>query len=107
VGGRQAGGHAAFAAAGHQSPHRALLGDNGAGKSTLIKIISGAQRPDEGRLVIRGEETELRSVDHARSLGIDCVYQDLALVTSCRSSRTYVPQAREDAPPGAAARDAR
>jgi ABC-type sugar transport system ATPase subunit len=57
-----------------------LLGDNGAGKSTLIKIISGFQKPDEGRLVINGEETELKSVDHARSLGIDCVYQDLALV---------------------------
>jgi simple sugar transport system ATP-binding protein len=57
-----------------------LLGDNGAGKSTLIKIISGFQKPDEGRLMIKGEETELRSVDHARSLGIDCVYQDLALV---------------------------
>ena len=57
-----------------------LLGDNGAGKSTLIKIISGFQKPDEGRLVVKGEETELRSVDHARSLGIDCVYQDLALV---------------------------
>ena len=57
-----------------------LLGDNGAGKSTLIKIISGFQKPDEGRLFVKGEETELRSVDHARSLGIDCVYQDLALV---------------------------
>jgi simple sugar transport system ATP-binding protein len=57
-----------------------LLGDNGAGKSTLIKIISGFHKPDEGRVMIRGEETELKSVDHARSLGIDCVYQDLALV---------------------------
>jgi len=57
-----------------------LLGDNGAGKSTLIKTISGFQKPDEGRLIIKGEETELKSVDHARSLGIDCVYQDLALV---------------------------
>jgi simple sugar transport system ATP-binding protein len=57
-----------------------LLGDNGAGKSTLIKIISGFQKPDEGRLVVKGEEVDLRSVDHARSLGIDCVYQDLALV---------------------------
>jgi simple sugar transport system ATP-binding protein len=57
-----------------------LLGDNGAGKSTLIKIISGFQRPDDGRIVLRGEEVELHSVDHARSLGIDCVYQDLALV---------------------------
>jgi ABC-type sugar transport system ATPase subunit len=57
-----------------------LLGDNGAGKSTLIKTVSGFHRPDEGRIVLRGEEVELRSVDHARSLGIDCVYQDLALV---------------------------
>jgi len=57
-----------------------LLGDNGAGKSTLIKIISGFQKPDAGRILIRGEEVELRSVDHARSLGIDCVYQDLALI---------------------------
>jgi ABC-type sugar transport system ATPase subunit len=57
-----------------------LLGDNGAGKSTLIKIISGFHKPDEGRILLRGEETELKSVDHARSLGIDCVYQDLALV---------------------------
>jgi ABC-type sugar transport system ATPase subunit len=57
-----------------------LLGDNGAGKSTLMKIISGFQKPDGGRLMIKGEETELRSVDHARSLGIDCVYQDLALI---------------------------
>ncbi|HEY6760543.1 MAG TPA: ATP-binding cassette domain-containing protein [Baekduia sp.] len=57
-----------------------LLGDNGAGKSTLIKIISGFQRPDAGRLIVKGDEVELRSVDHARSLGIDCVYQDLALI---------------------------
>jgi simple sugar transport system ATP-binding protein len=57
-----------------------LLGDNGAGKSTLIKIISGFHKPDAGRLIVKGEETELKSVDHARSLGIDCVYQDLALV---------------------------
>ncbi|MCW2986336.1 MAG: sugar transporter ATP-binding protein [Conexibacter sp.] len=57
-----------------------LLGDNGAGKSTLMKIISGFHKPDEGRVVVNGEPVELRSVDHARSLGIDCVYQDLALI---------------------------
>jgi len=57
-----------------------LIGDNGAGKSTLIKIICGFHRPDAGRILINGEETVLRSVDHARSMGIDTVYQDLALV---------------------------
>jgi ABC-type sugar transport system ATPase subunit len=57
-----------------------LLGDNGAGKSTLMKIIAGFHKPDEGRVLIRGQETVLSSVDQARALGIDCVYQDLALV---------------------------
>jgi simple sugar transport system ATP-binding protein len=57
-----------------------LLGDNGAGKSTLMKIICGFEKPDEGRLFLRGEPYEPHSVDHARSLGIDTVYQDLALI---------------------------
>jgi simple sugar transport system ATP-binding protein len=58
----------------------ALLGDNGAGKSTLLKILCGFQRPDSGRILVNGQEVTLKSVDHARSLGIDAVYQDLALV---------------------------
>jgi simple sugar transport system ATP-binding protein len=58
----------------------ALLGDNGAGKSTLLKILCGFQPPDTGRILLNGEEVTLKSVDHARSLGIDVVYQDLALV---------------------------
>jgi ABC-type sugar transport system ATPase subunit len=57
-----------------------LIGDNGAGKSTLMKILCGFHRPDSGRLLVNGEEVVLRSVDHARSLGIDTVYQDLALI---------------------------
>jgi simple sugar transport system ATP-binding protein len=57
-----------------------LIGDNGAGKSTLLKILCGYHQPDSGRILVNGEEVVLRSVDHARSLGIDIVYQDLALI---------------------------
>ena len=57
-----------------------LLGDNGAGKSTLIKIISGFQKPDSGRMVLHGQPYEPKSVDDARAKGIDTVYQDLALI---------------------------
>jgi ABC-type sugar transport system ATPase subunit len=57
-----------------------LLGDNGAGKSTLIKILCGFQKPDAGRIFLHGEEVELKSVDDARSRGIETVYQDLALI---------------------------
>jgi ABC-type sugar transport system ATPase subunit len=57
-----------------------LIGDNGAGKSTLIKIICGFQKPDSGKIFVNSEQVQLRSVAHARSLGIDTVYQDLALV---------------------------
>jgi simple sugar transport system ATP-binding protein len=57
-----------------------LLGDNGAGKSTLIKIITGFLQPDSGTIAIDGNEVRLRSVSTARSLGIETVYQDLALI---------------------------
>ncbi|HEY8454571.1 MAG TPA: ATP-binding cassette domain-containing protein [Actinopolymorphaceae bacterium] len=57
-----------------------LIGDNGAGKSTLIKILCGFHQPDSGAIYLDGKPVTLRSVEHARSLGIDTVYQDLALV---------------------------
>jgi simple sugar transport system ATP-binding protein len=57
-----------------------LLGDNGAGKSTLMKILCGFQGHDSGQMFLRGEPYEPHSVDHARKLGIDAVYQDLALI---------------------------
>jgi simple sugar transport system ATP-binding protein len=57
-----------------------LLGDNGAGKSTLIKILCGYHKPDAGTIYLNGEPVELHSVIQARKLGIDTVYQDLALI---------------------------
>ncbi len=57
----------------------ALVGDNGAGKSTLIKILAGAVTPDEGEVRINGERVTLRSPADARDLGIETIFQDLAL----------------------------
>jgi simple sugar transport system ATP-binding protein len=57
-----------------------LIGDNGAGKSTLLKILCGFQPPSSGRIVLNGQEVTLSSVDQARALGIEAVYQDLALI---------------------------
>jgi simple sugar transport system ATP-binding protein len=57
----------------------ALIGDNGAGKSTLVKVLSGVIAPDEGTIWLDGEEVRLDSPQHARGLGIETVFQDLAL----------------------------
>ena len=58
----------------------AIVGDNGAGKSTMVKMISGAYRRDAGRIFWHGREVDLQSPDDARALGIETMYQDLALV---------------------------
>ena len=57
----------------------ALLGDNGAGKSTLIKILSGVVKPDGGTIKVGGDKVSIDSPHEARELGIETVYQDLAL----------------------------
>ncbi|MCB1972133.1 MAG: sugar ABC transporter ATP-binding protein [Geminicoccaceae bacterium] len=57
----------------------ALAGDNGAGKSTLIKTISGVHKPDEGEMRFKGNRISLDNPRHARELGIETIYQDLAL----------------------------
>mgnify|MGYP000519507956 CR=1 FL=1 len=57
----------------------ALLGDNGAGKSTLANIISGAIPRTSGRLLCNGKEIDAQSIQQAQDMGIQTVYQDLAL----------------------------
>lgn len=59
-----------------------LIGDNGAGKSTLIKILTGFHRPTSGQLYVDGAPVSLGSVSQARSLGIETVFQDLALINT-------------------------
>ena len=57
----------------------ALLGDNGAGKSTLIKILAGALAADTGETLLDGRNVSIDSPRDAKDLGIETVYQDLAL----------------------------
>jgi simple sugar transport system ATP-binding protein len=56
-----------------------LVGDNGAGKSTLVSILVGDQRPDAGEILLEGRQVTIDSPEEARALGIETVYQDLAL----------------------------
>jgi D-xylose transport system ATP-binding protein len=56
-----------------------LVGDNGAGKSTLAKIISGVYRPDAGQYFFAGRAVSVNNPNEATALGIETVYQDLAL----------------------------
>ncbi len=63
----------------------ALVGDNGAGKSTLVKVLSGVHHQDEGTIEIDGQLTDFHSPLETRGLGIDTVYQDLALAPDLSS----------------------
>ena len=56
-----------------------LIGDNGAGKSTLVRILSGSESPDAGTVLVDGKPVVLSSPSIARSLGMETVFQDLAL----------------------------
>ncbi|XDA96961.1 sugar ABC transporter ATP-binding protein [Sulfitobacter sp. LCG007] len=58
----------------------AILGENGAGKSTLIKVLSGVVQPDEGRIVLDGNDVSFASPGAANEAGIVCVFQELSLI---------------------------
>jgi simple sugar transport system ATP-binding protein len=64
----------------------ALIGDNGAGKSTLVKTLSGVHPPDTGEIFFEGKAVTIASPEAARELGIETVYQDLALAPDLESS---------------------
>jgi simple sugar transport system ATP-binding protein len=57
----------------------ALVGDNGAGKSTLVKTVVGVHPPDDGEILFEGRPVTVNTPHEARDLGIETVYQDLAL----------------------------
>ena len=59
-----------------------LLGDNGAGKSTLIKCVSGVYQAEEGEIVFDGARVAFASPMDARRVGIETIYQDLALANN-------------------------
>ena len=56
-----------------------LLGDNGAGKSTLIKVVSGVYHAEAGTILFEGKEVKIDNPMHALGIGIETIYQDLAL----------------------------
>ena len=66
-----------------------LVGDNGAGKSTLLKIFAGYQRPTSGTLRFMGKDVAFRTPADARAMGIEAVYQDLAIVEQLSLWRNF------------------
>jgi len=67
----------------------ALLGDNGAGKSTLIKLLTGVYGLSSGEMCFDGRPVRLGSPQEARTLGIETVYQDLALIPELSIARNF------------------
>src|SRR5512139_1526843 len=66
----------------HHGEVLGLMGDNAAGKSTLMKVLSGAYIPDDGEILIEGQNAHMTNPLDARRLGIEMVYQDLALANN-------------------------
>ncbi|MDZ5700019.1 ATP-binding cassette domain-containing protein [Chelativorans sp. M5D2P16] len=63
----------------HEGEHVAIVGDNGAGKSTFVRQITGVEQPTAGKIFFEGREVEFHSPIDARDVGIEAVFQNLAL----------------------------
>jgi simple sugar transport system ATP-binding protein len=66
-----------------------LVGDNGAGKSTLVKIMNGFYAPNRGEMRFKGNQVKFGSPREARKVGIETVYQDLALIPALSTWRNF------------------
>src|SRR3954463_2759035 len=65
-----------------------MCAETGAGKRTLIKMLSGAVQPDAGEIAVEGAAQRLREPNDARALGIETIYQDLALLPNLAVTST-------------------
>lgn len=68
----------------------AIMGENGAGKSTLMKILSGAQQPDEGRILVKGSESRFVDPMHSKRSGIGMIYQELTVLENLDVGRNLL-----------------
>jgi erythritol transport system ATP-binding protein len=96
-----------------------LIGENGAGKSTLMRILAGAERADEGTLLLEGRPVALHTPRDAAAMGISIVYQELLALTNLKISENifagrelcraalFVDQATQDQRSNAALRPLR
>ena len=71
----------------------ALLGENGAGKSTLLKILSGDLQPDEGKIVLNGQEVTFNSPQEAIRSGVSVIYQERQLIPALSVAENIFPGA--------------
>ncbi len=72
-----------------------LVGDNGAGKSTFIKMISGVYQPNDGEIFFEGKKVTFAGPREARDLGIETIYQDLALAENLDAGLEYLSWPRD------------
>src|SRR5687768_18530955 len=66
-----------------------VLGENGAGKSTLMKVMAGVVQPDDGRMMLAGNQVRLANTAAANDAGIVCIFQELSLGPGLSCARVF------------------